>query len=305
MVVSDGTGTYTVTRNDLWSDAYDVTFDVGADAATALEALAADPDGTLAPRVDSVTVEATVDQTQRSARIVDVDTPDGLKAGSNRVVISYYAYGSPTLQTLTATLVIPKSTALTGRLTVSPGGWSEGDGGDVPAAEGTARTAAPQTLAELVDSLNAAPHDSDLVVTYTGGEVTTTALGDGADTGGTTSVTVPTDHVFSDSFSASPTSVALTARQRTVEHGGSAEVSGVVVSSDDVAVRIYRQDAGADAPVLVDTVTAHADQGMASFSAVVPRMRKSATVLAIASAGDDDAHRPRRRPRGRQGARED
>jgi hypothetical protein len=289
VVVSDATGTYTVARDDLWSDSFDVTFDVGADASTTLETLAADPDGTLAPHIDSVTVEATVAQTQRSARIVSVDIPDGLKTGSNQVVISFYAYGSPTLQTLAATLVIPKGTALTGRLTVSPGGSSGSEEIDVPVAGARADDAtAPQTLAELVDSLNAAPHNSDLVVTYSagGGDVVPVAVGDAAGTTGDISVTVPTDYVFSDDFSASPTSVELKSRQRTVEYGGSVAVSGSVVTAGDVPVRIYRQDAGADAPVLVDTVTAHADQGIATFSAVVPRMRRNATVLAVASAGD-------------------
>ena len=297
VVVSDATGTYTVTRHDLWSDAYDVTFDVGMDASTALETLAANPDGTLAAHIDSVTVAATVDQTQRSARIVGVDIPDGLKTGPNHVVISYYAYGSSTPQTLTATLVIPNGTALTGRLTISPGGLSDSDVVDPPVAGARADASAPpQTLAELVDSLNPAPHDSDLVIAYTsdGGDVVPLAGGDSAGTPVpipstapvTISVTVPTDYVFSDRYSASPSSVDLTVRQRTVGYGGSAEVSGGVDSSTDVPVRIYRQDAGSDTPVLVDTVTAHAVQGMATFSAVVPGLRRNATVIAVASAGD-------------------
>jgi hypothetical protein len=72
-----------------------------------------------------------------------------------------------------------------------------------------------------------------------------------------------------------------------VKYGSAAALSGVVSSATDVPVRIYRQDAGTATPVLVDTVTAHADQGMAAFSAVVPGMRKSATVFAVASSGDD------------------
>ena len=56
--------------------------------------LAADPDGVLQPRIESVEVVTNVSATQLSARIEDVTLPDGIKVGANRVRIDYYRYGS-------------------------------------------------------------------------------------------------------------------------------------------------------------------------------------------------------------------
>ena len=286
VVVSDSTGSYTVQRDDLWSDSYDVSYDVGSDAATALDGLSANPDGTLAPHIDSVTVQADISSAQRSARIAAVDLPEGLHTGANRIVVSYYAYGSSTLQTLTATLDVPAGMPLTGRLSVTPGSYTEDDFMDLTFAARATRgaTAAPETLAEVVADLNAAPRNSDLVVSYSAGG--DDALAEVGATSDNASVTVPTDYVFSEPFYASATLVTLKAQQRAVNYGGSVHVSGFVDSSSDVPVDIYRRGTSQADPVLVTTVTAHAVQGRAVFSAVVPRMRRTADILAVASAGD-------------------
>ena len=197
-----------------------------------------------APHIDSVSVAATLDATERSARIESVELPRGLKVGANDVVISYYAYGSSTLKTLTATLTIPAGTPLSGMLTVLPGSWSGGDGSESFAMQPAgARSSAPQTLADLVADLNEMPHNSDLVLSYSAGD-------DGETPGDAISVTVPTDYVFSDVYQAPITFVQLRASSRTVDYGAPVVVSGFVASADDVPVAIYRQDADKADPVL-------------------------------------------------------
>lgn len=273
VVLSDSTGTYTVDRQDLWSDAYDIIGYAGLDAAAVLDQVSADPDGVLQARVDSVTVHADISQTRLSARIASVDVPDGLKTGANTVVISYYTYGSATLKTLTATLTIPKGDPLTGRLLVAPGQYSEGPELEGEDEGGSTSGGAPQTLAQLVDAINSAPLNSDLVISY-------------SSPANAVSVTAPTGYVFSRPISATTTDLRLTTLSRSVSYGGTAMVAGELTSSVDVPVRVYLQAAGQEDPILVTTVTARASQGVATFSAEVPGLRKTSTIIAVASGGD-------------------
>ena len=129
VVVSDSTGTYTVEHDNLWTSSYDVSYQTGRDASSALMQLVADPDGVLQPRIESVDVVTDVSATQRSARIAGVTLPDGISVGDNRVRIDYYRYGSATLQTVEGTLTIPKGMSLYGRLTVTPASWDQWGGG--------------------------------------------------------------------------------------------------------------------------------------------------------------------------------
>ncbi len=163
VVASDHTGTYTIEHENLWSNSWDVSYDAGSDAYSILSELAADPDGVIHPRVESVDVTATVSPTQRTARIAGVTLPDGIGVGDTTVRIEYYRYGSAELQTVDAILVIPAGTPLYGRLVVQPASWEgeeEGEGGS------TVDSTPPQTLAELADELNGMPMNSDLIVSY-------------------------------------------------------------------------------------------------------------------------------------------
>ena len=129
VVVSDATGTYTVQHDNVWTSSWDISYQTGRDASSALMQLAANPDGVLQPRIESVEVVTDVSATQLSARIEDVTLPDGIKVGDNRVRIEYYRYGSATPQTIEGTLTIPEGMSLYGRLTVTPASWDQWGGG--------------------------------------------------------------------------------------------------------------------------------------------------------------------------------
>ncbi len=279
VVVSDSTGTYTVERDNLWTSIYDVSYQTGRDASSVLTQLVADPDGVLQPRIESVEVVADVSATPRSARITGITLPDGISVGDNRVRVDYYRYGSATPQAAEGVLTIPKGMSLYGRLTVTPASWDQWGGGWCSCCSlDTGGGGAPRTLAEVVESLNALPKNSDLLISYepNGGE------SDGADEGAATGVEVlvPTDYVFDSYFSQTTARITVRARPRKVAYGGAALLAGSVRSSEDVDVRIYRQYVDSATPVLVDTVTATAKGGDASFQAIVPRLKKNATLIA-------------------------
>jgi hypothetical protein len=274
VTVSDSTGTYRVERADLWTDAFDVTGAVGSDAATILTALAANPDGVLQPSVDGVTVDATFSATQRSARVVGITLPGGMHEGATTVRSSYYAWGSSALQTIDGTLTVPAGTSLNGRMTVSPAVQSSGG---VPVI-GPGATGAPLTLAETVAGLNALPKKTDLLIKYSPFDM---PVGGATAAASELTAVVPTGCVFSGEYAASSATVDLVVEPATVAYGArGVTAAGAVPSTSDVAVSIYRQDAGAPAPVLVDTVTAVAQGGVASFSAIVPSLKRNTVVTA-------------------------
>ncbi len=281
VVVSDATGTYTVQRENLWTSSWDVSYQAGRDAAQALMQLAANPDGVLQPRIESVDVVADVSATQLSARIEDVTLPDGIKVGDNLVRIVYYRYGSATPQTVEGTLTIPKGMSLYGRLTVTPASWDQWGGGWCSCCgcgDGDGGGGAPRTLADVVESLNAQPKNSDLLVSFEPNGGSSDSGDEGEPTG--VEVTVPTSYVFDSYFSKRTAQVMVQARPAKVAYGGATQLIGMVRSSKDLQVSIYRQNVDAAAPVLVGKVKATAKRGYAYFRKVVPGLTKNAELIA-------------------------
>jgi hypothetical protein len=292
--VSDETGPYVVTIDNTW-DSFDITFEPVFDVMDALWALSADPDGVLDVRLDSVDFQATVSSTPRSARLVEILLPDGLKTGDNVVELTYYAYGSRDLQTLTTTLTIPAGTPPSGTIEVTPANWSsweEGVEGDA-----VADPAAPATLAEIVDALNNRPKNSDLIVTFypreegggpePSGEQSSPAARTGEPSGGDASnlepveVTVSTAWVFQDMLSISTIPVTLDAMPARVDLGEPVMLSGTVQGvAADVPVSIFRVDAATGDETLVDTVTAAYAEGMATFETMARPTLHNTTFVA-------------------------
>lgn len=293
VVVSDSTGTYTIRHDNLWTSSYSVSYQTGRDAGSIVSQLVENPDGVLQPRIESVDVETTVSATQRSARIADVSLPDGIKVGDTGVHIEYYRYGSNVVQSVDATLTIPKGTSLNGRLTVTPATWDQWGGGwcsccsDSPGGAGEA-DGAPQTLAELVDELNQTPQNGDLVIQYlpgSGGEEESPA-----EPASDIQTVVRTSFVFDSYYSGSTAAIALQAYPTKVPYGGSAQVMGTVQSSKDVEVQLFRRSAGSLTDVPVGQVTAVSKKGVATFVGVIPGLIRNATI--IASTGPIDGSLP-------------
>jgi hypothetical protein len=282
VVVSDATGTYTVQHDNVWTSSWDISYQTGRDASSALMQLAANPDGVLQPRIESVEVVTDVSATQLSARIEDVTLPDGIKVGDNRVRIEYYRYGSATPQTIEGTLTIPEGMSLYGRLTVTPASWDQWGGGWCCCCRcgdgGGGGGGAPRMLADLVENLNALPKNSDLLLSFEPYGSSSDSGDEGEETGVET--TVPTDYIFNSYFSKRTARVMVEAQPAKVPYGGATQVMGMVRSSEDVQVSIYRQNVDAATAVFVGKVKATAKRGYASFRKVVPGLTKNAEIIA-------------------------
>lgn len=290
--VSDDTGTYTVTIDNFWSDPYDITYQPVDDLFGALYTLGDDPDGNIHARLESVDFDATVSSDIRTGRLVGLSLPDGLMAGDNIVDVTYYRYGSRDLQTATGTLTIPEGTPTSGSFSVvSPANdWSDEDDG--------IDTSAPRTLAELVDDLNAAPMNSDLVLTYTprpedgssdGGSVPPVGVEQAeVDPYAPIEVTIPTapgpgenGYVLSGGVYEESWYVTLEADRGVVPYDGSAFVLGAVQDAGSgVTVDIYKQEAGRTAEEYVKTVTTEASDGAGYFIARIGHLTRNTRLIA-------------------------
>lgn len=282
--VSDGSGEYVVSRENLHDSAWDVTWGPADDLYAILATLTADPDGVIDARVDGVDMQVTLSGVRRSARLADVTLPAGLYWGDNPLVVSYYRYGSRDLETVEGTLTVPPGTPLQGRLTVVPGAWG---GGDCCCCCGEEGDGPPATLADLVDGLNTLPKDSDLLVSFSaeGGDGEC-CEGDCGQQEPTVSLTLPTGWVFRNSFSRQTAELRLWLRPRKVPYRGTTLAAGWVRSQDDVEVSVYRHDAGSDALLPVGQTVARADatDGYAWFELPVEDVTRNTTIVAMTGA---------------------
>lgn len=171
IVVGDGTTTHTIKMVNVVDDRYDVTSAVINDLWIAVESLTQVFDYGLEDLdIQSIDLESEISEDRIQAEIVDIDLPNGLKAGANPVVVSLLAFGEPATQTVETTLTIPADVPLNGTIVASSDTFSfwyddeemMDEGGDEP----TDRRATRPTIAKIVKSLNDTTPNNVLTISY-------------------------------------------------------------------------------------------------------------------------------------------
>ena len=268
VVVSDATGTYVLERDNLWDTGDDVAMEATTDVYSMLAPLADDADGVLRPHVESIELDATVSPQRRSARIAGLALPKGLAVGDNPVVVQYYAYGSAELQTVEGTLTLPKGVSRSGALVVTPSSWSMWDDYDDYEPD----ISPPQTLAELVDEVNASPPNSDLTVVFEPDYYMEEPV--------TVEARLATPCVFGNEFWGETARIHVEADRTTVPFGGGVVVSGAVAAVDgEIELDVLRLDAGRTEETYVKTITAWGDGGAARFATKVGDLRRNTRII--------------------------
>jgi len=270
VVVSDETGSYTMERANLWDTEDDVAWEASYDVYSLLAALAYEEDGVLAPRVESIELDATISPERRSARIAGVVLPKGLVTGDNPVVVKYYRHGSSALAEVEGTLTLPKGVTRDGSLYVMPASW--GGYYDDDYYWGEVFTAAPpRTLAELVDEVNSSPPNSDLLVVFEP---------EYADEPVAVEARIATPCVFGNEFYGEIARLVLQADRTTVPFRGAVQLSGAVLGVEgEVKLDILRLDAGRTEETFVRTISARASRGTALFSTTVSDLRRNTKLI--------------------------
>jgi hypothetical protein len=293
VVVGDGTGDYTITRDNIWDNNSDDTWQGLADAAagdvnTIMAEVLTDPYGVRDVQVKSVDVTADFSSTRRYAGIVDATIARAIRPGRNEVEVTYYRHGSTDPQTMRATLDVPSGTSLSGYVAVMSAA-ARSYSSDYYYGGGDA--AAPVTLAETKEIIDNLPANGDVFVAYipySSGEED----GDDDYYGPTPAAEtiVPGTLVFSGGVE-KDTATVIARSKGTADIGEPLPLSGYVRrASHDVPVAIYCQEAGKPEPT-EPTITVMADQddGMAMFSGLLPGFRHNVLITAEVGALSDDS----------------
>jgi hypothetical protein len=272
--VSDATGQYTITRNNVWDDSYDVMSDATGDIDAALATLTSVLPG-LAPKVDSITFSATLSSTHAGAMIEDVTAPGGLRVGANHLTVSLLAAGGADVQ-VPVTLTIPPGTATTGELSVySAVAGQNGGFGPGPTAGGST---AAQTLAQVAAQISAEPTNSELELTYTpsnAGAVATpiNVLADSD------------DYVVAGEINKNAPALQVPLPKR-LTYDSPVLLAGIISqAAASTAVQVYEQPSGLAKRLVATLPATLANAGSASFFGVLPPL-KTTTNLSVVWAGD-------------------
>jgi len=298
VVVNDGAKDYTVTRTNLWDDGWDVLWWPTSEPDMITSMLTANDNGLAPAHIVSVDFEAAIAPARRSATIVDVAVPGGLKIGDNTVATTVRIHGQATLETVETTLTIPEGTPLSGTLTAS--GSSGGD--DYYAGENVAGADEPRTVAEIVAEIDAMPLNNDLQITFMpGGEVgpdgdAPGGPGDARGGAGPGDAQAPVeastrlnDVVYGWAMKQTAT-MRLEVSPRTAAYRQPVTVMGTIDAvAGDTTVALYKRAVDAAARTLVDgavPVTWDAEARRGFFSTVVPGLTKN-TLLTAVWGGDE------------------
>ncbi len=149
--VADSTGSYTVTRPDVWSSA-DVLGDASLDAGVMTEILLSVPG--LGARIESAHLDATIDQTSRSATISSV-RGGPLQVGENTLTAVLKPTGKPAVE-IPLTFSVPSNVLLDQGVAVEAGStYTGGDTLTIPSFD---------SLSAMVEWLNKVPTNNQLII---------------------------------------------------------------------------------------------------------------------------------------------
>ena len=278
VVVSDGSTQYTVQRDNVWDDGYDVLWMMSDDVLTIMDTLTADPYGIAHPTIISVDSQAALSDSRLAGSISDATVAGGLHAGTNTVTVTLDAYGQQQPVTINVPLLLSPGTPLEGELMVAPA--AEQQDGEGEPGSGASR----QTLAEVVDALNAAPANNELEVTFQ--PMPDVVPVGAADNFASVSSTVATDYVVTGSIAKPTAGLTVRARPAKVYRNQRTTLSGSFFAAGDTSVRIYRRYKGEATFVKVATVPVSVGDGFGEFAYRTSRLKKAA-VFKVVWDGDE------------------
>lgn len=302
--LTNGADDYTYRRTNIWQD------DLGWDAPSMLWAemtklfseLTVDPDGTIGAHITSVSIDAELTLGHDSARVADVSVDGQLETGANTVEVTMYKHGETVPTIVEVPLTIPAGMSLKGTLYAKAPAHeieSMGDGwyGWWSASGGNAGDA-PQTLADVVATLNGKPTNDELLVAYAPPGSTNPDWGSGAELWGNDAVVVTTDlHTYmTGQASKSVADLWFDVTSWPIVSGEPVMVAGdlSIETPAGKTVKIYKREVGATTDTLVtsaivgETTSGGSDTGgSSSFAAVIPSLTHNATLSAVFE-GDAD-----------------
>lgn len=281
VVVNDGTKDYTIKFANMSDSAYDIPGELVADVWTITSELEnVNGNGIANAHIVSVDLESRISAKRARAEVIDVQAPNGLAWGDNRVTVTLAQAGVKDDRTVDVTLTIPAGTPLTGELSALGTGDVGAEGGD-PSKPDAGPGIDRRTVADVVAELGQMVPRNQLVVSYQpGGGVT--GMNALADTITATkpvaesvAATVSTSWVVGKSVTKPTSLIEAEFSRRTITYGSTLYVAGQVMDATSGTVELWRRYSGDATETLVATATV-GDTG--SFMAAVSGLERSAVV---------------------------
>lgn len=257
--VFDGTTTHTVQRANTFDDRMDAGWLAFQDAWWIISWLMDDPGELATATIESVDVDTRLSTARRSAELIDIAVPGGLRVGANRVRLSFKVVGHRETQTVDATFTLPAGMPLIGWLSA----YTMTD--DLSGLFDTNYPIRGDT-SEVVDAIRAVPRNDQAVLYY----------------GGVTA-TVSTPWQLTG-MSEKPTgSMTMRVTPAVANYGGSALIVGSVSNALDTTVTLLRKTAGASTWTTVAALPATSPDPFSdpTFSAVVTGLTKNTSFRAV------------------------
>ncbi len=276
-----GSTQYTVTMAGVMDSASDMPSLLGSDADGAVSLIQSVlGEGIERPHIISVDVQAAMTTARRTARIVGVSLDEPLHEGDNTVNVSLLAYGLAATRTVGATLTVPPGTALSGAVLagVPDRPWGS------PVTEVPAPPSPRQSVAQIVDRLNAAPPANAFTVTLLSGDP---FAADPA-TSEAASVTVVVPWVMSGASATAITQITADVSPRTVPYRGAAEVTGMITGPvRPVMVSVYGTPVGSAVPTLLAQKLATSEDGFLVFDIMLGGLTTNTSLSVSVDGGPD------------------
>lgn len=280
VVVNDGTDQYTIKRANIVDDGFSIADVVTADVDEMVGVLqSVSAEGLAHADIVSVNLESEITHARRTAQIVDVQVPGGIRAGNNLVKVSLRQYGVAATRTVDVTMTIPNDVPLTGELSCTGQDESSefsGDGPDIPGLPKP--TFDRMNVKDAVDMLNGEASNNALSVTFApslSDEELEEYRGLPIPTFEPISTSTLVDTVVTGSKSKTTTMMDVYVLTPQVSYGVSGIVEGTVLGiEENGVVSIYGTYPGASER-LIKTAAVTFDGDAGFFRATVPYLRSN------------------------------
>lgn len=299
VTVTDGTDTWVLVRRNAFDNSSNIAMQMVADVSEIVTALeTANGNGLCHAKILAVDMKATVTAARNTAFIADVQAPNGLAIGDNRVRVSLLRYGVPATETIDATLTLPAGTPLHGSLTAYTVGALISDAGGAMFSQITflgSSTGAPdrRTAGDVVADLADEFSNSDLILRYDPADkngvtpgLDEILYGEAPFSTHTVEETVPTGTFLTGGSQKDTPSISMMVMPSTVAYGGRVIVIGSANGPDAGDIVITARNVGQSSQSIVATAPLVDQDGEMTFSAFVPGLTRN-VVLSAAFAGDD------------------
>jgi len=288
--VSDQADTqYTITRDNVYDDTYDVGFYAVYDIEDIFGTLLYDQYGTAPATIDSVAFQAQLTPTHAATSIVDFRIPGGLVTGANPVHVILRDYGQTTTHQVDTTITVPKGLDPSGEVDVY-GSPSSFDWEDYYALDGSSTTLSsntdpPPTVADVVADINGWSTNDQVLADFYSDE--SGPMDDGLVSATPLTLTDGDTQLYVDGYVYKESaSMRMMPNRPRCALGATVRLRGYVGAWDAVGTKVALYRGSSSHPFVRVPIRYDKESGAIVFSATVKNIRQTTRLRAVWGGSD-------------------